>query len=72
MNPEYKQWLIAHGLEEWARGLPQLGSKICQSYLVVPKAGHAKCNPNCPFSLECTPYFESLNQELFNKFGITL
>jgi len=73
MNPEYTAWLIRHGLQDWSEGLPQFGSGVCQAYLnKLSGEKEPRCNPNCPFSVECTPYFESLNAEIFRKFGIVL
>jgi hypothetical protein len=72
MNPVYSQWLISHGMQEWVGGLPQLGSATCQMYLNTQEGQYPRCDPGCPFKIECDPYFESLNKEFERKFGLVL
>jgi hypothetical protein len=39
-----------------------MGTDICKSHLLgVDKD---KCNPNCPFYIECEPYFVAMAQYL--------
>jgi hypothetical protein len=40
---------------------PMVNSDFCKEYADADKG---VCNPNCPFYLECLPYFEALAKEL--------
>ena len=45
------------GSSNWTSGI---GSKICSLY-ANEKTGI--CNPNCPFEIECTPFFKEFAEE---------